>query len=122
MRKHRLILSAGCIAAAAAILAGAARAVEPRFVVIRPVVAETKPVSAAQAHPFVASTVRLPPIESVTPKSIDATAPFSFMPIASLQFEDFNPAPAVSLGVGAPGGDKPSIGGWISFGYPSRGF
>jgi hypothetical protein len=66
--------------------------------------------------------VRLPPIDLVALQPDAAGGPFFFAPITSLVLEDIQTAPAVTLGVGQPSGEKPSIGGWISFGGAGRGF
>lgn len=70
----------------------------------------------AASRPSAAAPVRLPPIEVLMFESAAASTPFLFTPIASLNLDEFQTAPAVKLGVGQPIGEKPSIGGWISFG------
>lgn len=64
--------------------------------------------------------VRLPPIDLFSLQPVDASA-FAFTPIASFELVDSETPSALTLGLGQPGGEKPSIGGWISFGLSGRG-
>lgn len=68
-----------------------------------------------------AAPVRLPPIEVLVIESAATSMPFVLTPIANLNLEEFQTAPEVKLGIGQPSGEKPSIGGWISFGGTSGG-
>jgi hypothetical protein len=65
--------------------------------------------------------VRLPPIDALMHEPAAGIEPFAFTPIASFDLFDTQGPSALSLGVGMPGDAKPSIGGWISFGYSGRG-
>jgi hypothetical protein len=94
--------------AAAALWSGASFAIEPQPQYLTPHLTASRPSAAAP--------VRLPPIEVLMFESTMTSTPFLFTPIASLNFEEFQTAPEVKLGIGQPTGEKPSIGGWISFG------
>lgn len=65
--------------------------------------------------------VRLPPIDALMHEPAAGIEPFAFTSIASFDLFDTQGPSALSLGVGMPGDAKPSIGGWISFGYSGRG-
>lgn len=67
-------------------------------------------------RPAASAPIRLPPIEVLMFESAATSTPFLFAPIANLQLDEFQTAPAVKLGIGQPTGEKLSIGGWISFG------
>jgi hypothetical protein len=94
--------------AALAICSGAAIAYEPHPQYLSPHLTASRPAAAAP--------VRLPPIEVLMFESTMASTPFLFTPIASFNFDEFQTTPEVKLGIGQPTGEKPSIGGWISFG------
>lgn len=66
--------------------------------------------------------VHLPPISSFLSEPAAGLEPFTLTPIASFELFEAKGPSAVSLGVGMPGDAKPSVGGWISFGYSNRGF
>ncbi len=93
--------------AALAICSGASIAHEPQPQYLSAHLTASRPAAAP---------VRLPPIEVLMFESTMTSTPFLFTPIASLNFEEFQTAPEVKLGIGQPTGEKPSIGGWISFG------
>jgi hypothetical protein len=66
--------------------------------------------------------IRLPPIDAFLHEPAPGLEPFAFSPIARFDLFEAQGPSALSLGVGMPGDAKPSIGGWISFGYSGRGF
>ena len=75
-----------------------------------------------EQRPASTEPVRLPPIDSFLSEPAVGIEPFALAPIASFDLFETKRTSALSLGVGMPGDAKPSVGGWISFGYSNRGF
>lgn len=94
--------------AVVAVVAGPLSAIETKSSLLGPELTANRPAAPAP--------VRLPSVEVLMFESSIASTPFLFTPIASLKLDEFQTAPAVKLGIGQPSGEKPSIGGWISFG------
>jgi hypothetical protein len=114
MIKTQLRKSTSALAALVSLLAlgNLSQSSEPRLPVIHAI-------NPAPRQPAV-NPVRLPPIDLFSLQPVETSA-FAFTPIASFDLVDSETPPALTLGLGQPGGEKPSIGGWISFGFSGRG-